>query len=110
MWRFRARVIRSRMPEPNFLIIGAQKSGTTWVSHRLKQHPSVFLVHGTYFFDNPKNFARGIDWYRRFFDSATGCAAIGEKTPSYFWGEKFETTGDSSAVAKRVTETLPQAK
>ena len=50
------------MPGPNFLIIGAQKSGTTWVSHRLQQHPELFLVHGTYFFDNPENFARGVDW------------------------------------------------
>ena len=98
------------MPLPNFIIIGAQKSGTTWVSHRLKQHSQAFLVHGTYFFDNPKNFARGLDWYRQFFDGAVGKRAIGEKTPSYFWGEKFPSNGEPSNVPRRVHQMLPHAR
>lgn len=94
------------------MIIGAQKSGTTWVSHRLQQHPEVFLVHGTYFFDNPRHFARGVDWYQKFFRAGAGKRAIGEKTPSYLWGEKFSPmVGDeTSNVAKRVRETLPNVK
>jgi hypothetical protein len=28
---------------PDFLIIGAQKSGTTWLYHNLKQHPDIWL-------------------------------------------------------------------
>jgi hypothetical protein len=99
-----------QMPQANFLIIGAQKSGTTWVSHRLQQHPEVYLVHGTYFFDNPANFAKGRDWYDRFFAKANGAKAIGEKTPSYLWGEKFPASGNPINVPQRVTETLPHAK
>jgi hypothetical protein len=98
------------MALPNFLIIGAQKSGTTWVSHRLSQHPDCVLIHGTYFFDNPKNYARGLGWYRQFFAEAAGKQAIGEKTPSYFWGEKFPSSGDPINVPRRVHETLPHAK
>jgi hypothetical protein len=100
------------MPGPNFLIIGAQKSGTTWVSHRLQQHPEVFLVHGTYFFDNPKRFARGVEWYERFFRDGAGKKAIGEKTPSYLWGEKFSPmgSGEPNNVPRRVREILPDVR
>jgi hypothetical protein len=31
------------MPTPNFLIVGAQKSGTTSMYHYLKSHPQIFL-------------------------------------------------------------------
>jgi hypothetical protein len=38
---------------PNFLCIGAQKSGTTWLYENLKQHPEVWLtpVKEIHFFD-----------------------------------------------------------
>jgi hypothetical protein len=40
------------MPLPNFLIIGAQKSGTTALYHYLKQHPQIYMspVKEPYFF------------------------------------------------------------
>ncbi len=28
---------------PNFLIIGAQKSGTTWLWNEIRQHPDIFM-------------------------------------------------------------------
>jgi len=28
---------------PNFLGIGAQRAGTTWVYHCLREHPQIFL-------------------------------------------------------------------
>ena len=31
------------MPYPNFLCIGAQKAGTTWLSHNLSQHPDIWI-------------------------------------------------------------------
>jgi hypothetical protein len=97
------------MFEPNFLIIGAQKAASTWLSSCLSQHPQVFMVHGTYFFDNPTNFAKGVTWYRRFFDGAAGKQAIGEKTPSYLWGEKF-AGGAAQDVPARVRQVIPHAK
>ena len=40
---------------PDFLCIGAQKSGTTWLYHNLKQHPQVWLppVKELHYFDHP---------------------------------------------------------
>lgn len=29
--------------KPNFLCIGAQKSGTTWLYYNLKEHPQIWL-------------------------------------------------------------------
>ena len=28
---------------PDFLVIGAQKAGTSWLHHHLRLHPGVFL-------------------------------------------------------------------
>ena len=50
---------------PNFMCIGAPKSGTTTLYEILKQHPDVavssFKEPG--FFDNESNWERGSDWY-----------------------------------------------
>src|SRR5262249_40448697 len=74
------------MASPNFIIIGAQKSGTTWLARHLRNHPEVFLVRGEiHFFDKDFNFARGRDWYESQFAAATTHRAIGEKTPEYLW-------------------------
>ncbi|MGB5712410.1 MAG: hypothetical protein WBM44_16050, partial [Waterburya sp.] len=32
-----------RLNLPNFLIIGVQKGGTTWIHENLKRHPQIFL-------------------------------------------------------------------
>lgn len=70
---------------PNFLIIGPQKTGTTWLHMCLSQHPEVFLAKGvkeTYFFD--RYFDRGAGWYERYFSHAKQGAAVGEVAPTYF--------------------------
>ena len=56
---------------PDFLIIGAQKSGTTSLYHSLVRHPQVrpCLVKEVHFFD--QNYHRGTDWYRAHFAAAT---------------------------------------
>jgi hypothetical protein len=52
---------------PDFIIIGAQKAGTTALYSYLVQHPLVTpaLRKETHFFDN--HFNRGLFWYRAFF-------------------------------------------
>jgi hypothetical protein len=98
------------MPLPNFLIIGAAKAGTSWIARRLSQHPQVFESGSTYFFDNPINFAKGVDWYEQCFRGANGAVAIGEKTPSYLWGSKYESSADPSIVPQRVRQVIPHAR
>jgi len=75
------------MRDPNFLVIGAQKCGTTWLSEMLRQHPDVYTPgrKELHFFDRRENYERGIEWYRTHFGGATTERAIGECTPNYLW-------------------------
>lgn len=72
---------------PDFYILGAQKSGTTWLHAMLDQHPDVFLPHRKelHFFNRRRNYERGIDWYASHFDDAPHRAVVGEATPDYLW-------------------------
>lgn len=71
---------------PNFLVIGAQKAGTTWLSAMLTQHPDigVALNKEVHFFDHPENFRRGIEWYSKQFPRVEN-RLVGEFTPNYLW-------------------------
>jgi hypothetical protein len=57
-------------PLPDFLVIGAQKSGSTTLYDYLVQHPDVrpALTKEVHYFDN--NFHRGAGWYRSNFPLA----------------------------------------
>lgn len=77
------------MALPNFLVIGAQRAGTTWLDSILRQHPDIYLPvkrKEIHFFD--RNFAKGVAWYENFFPDnlvAGNFKAIGEITPSYLF-------------------------
>jgi hypothetical protein len=74
---------------PDFVIIGAQKCGTTFFYHLLTQHPYVESAASKelHFFD--KNFDLGVEWYRRCFSVPRwedGRRTItGEATPYYMF-------------------------
>ncbi|NNV08014.1 sulfotransferase [Geobacillus sp. C56-T2] len=93
------------MTMPNFLIIGAAKSGTTSLYHYLKQHPQIYLspIKETNFFalegsnvdfkgpgdEVLKEFSiTNIDDYRSLFKNVTDEKAIGEVSPLYLYSEK----------------------
>jgi len=70
---------------PNFLIVGAQKSGTKSHLHHLNQHPDVF-VHDKelHFFD--RDDSRLIyDEYHQHFQNVEKEVATGVSTPSYMY-------------------------
>ncbi len=53
---------------PSFLIVGAQRCGTTSMYRALEQHPAVLraLLHkGVHYFDT--DYPRGLDWYQGHF-------------------------------------------
>jgi hypothetical protein len=76
-----------RNKKPGFLIIGAQKCGTTSLFHYLSQHPDLNLpvTKEIHFFD--LQYEKGIDWYESKFPSAdTSCEKItGEASPYYLF-------------------------
>jgi hypothetical protein len=67
---------------PDFLGIGAQKSGTTWLYENLRCHPDLFLPDKKelHYFD--RRFHRSLRSYARHFEAGAG-KVRGEITPSY---------------------------
>ncbi len=71
---------------PDFLIIGAQKCGTTSLLYYLGQHPQIALSEKKeiHFFD--KKYQMGLDWYENQFPRKSDRAKItGEATPYYLF-------------------------
>ena len=86
---------------PDFLIVGAAKSGTTSLFYYLNKHPMIFMpvTKEPNFFsymDNPPNYkspARmkvisNYDDYTNLFDSANDKQLIGEASPSYLFASE----------------------
>lgn len=67
----------------DFLGIGAQKCGTTWLYERLRQHPGIEFPAGKEVHFWNAQHARGIEWYRSMFADETAGRKKGEITPAY---------------------------
>lgn len=115
--RFRFATRRARIL-PGFLVIGAQRAGTTTFFDDLLRHPELVGPLGgdavtwsrkeIHFFD--EKFAHGTDWYRSFFPLESRRRAArrlgrdvvaGESTPYYMF---------HPAVPERVAATIPDVR
>lgn len=88
---------------PDFLIVGAQKCGTTTLHYALGKHPEIFMSAPKEldFFEDDDNYARGIDWYASFFQRSRFGQVVGEASPEYFHYDH---------VPARIAKALPQVK
>ena len=90
----------------HFFIVGAQRSGTTYLYHLLAEHPEIemaaplrpepkfFLIDGL--------FERGLDYYKsQFYKGKPGAWLRGEKSTSYI---------ESERVAERIAAAFPDAR
>ena len=70
---------------PDFLILGAQKAGTTALYAYLRWHPQITgpSFKEVSFFD--RHFARGEMWYRAHLPARPGSRLVGEASPSYLF-------------------------
>ena len=74
----------------DFLIISAQKAGTTSLHDWLVQHDDIQLplIKETHFFSHEDRFQYGTDWYFRQYPSKTATATLkGEVDPEYLFME-----------------------
>jgi hypothetical protein len=67
---------------PNFIAVGPQRTGTTWLHRVLSGRVGLPTVKETDFFS--KHFARGLDWYLAFFRKCPSGLPMGEIDPNYF--------------------------
>jgi hypothetical protein len=98
---------------PDWLVIGAQKCGTSSLYYYLQQHPDVItppnIVKEPQYFN--RNYSKGVNWYKSHFPTKLAarlhnsflkrqCLA-GEATPEYIYHPH---------AARRISEDLPNAK
>lgn len=76
---------------PDFIIIGAMKSGTTSLFRHLGRHPGVLMcgIKEPNFFIKKRNWTKGYDWYRSLYDGAQPGALLGEASTNYSKGTAF---------------------
>ncbi len=90
---------------PDFLIGGAQKSGTTTLHMLLRLHREIFFPARPQeldFFDREENYSRGLDWYRGHFAAAADRhRAVGQTSTHYLY---------QGEAAARIARDLPRAK
>jgi hypothetical protein len=87
---------------PDFLVIGTQRAGTTWLYNQLRAHPGICLGKHRKeirYFDF--YYERGVDWYKGHFQHCAPNKVIGEVTPTYLHNE---------LVAERIFGLIPKAK
>lgn len=88
----------------DFISIGAQKAGTTYLYQYLNQHPQVFMpTKEIHFWDFFNDFSRpdiAIKWYKAIYQGRSGCR--GDITPAY--------SILPSKIVAHVHEAAPDAK
>lgn len=90
---------------PHFIVIGAQKSGSTTLFNYIAVHPQVLpSIQKEIFFFN-RNFTKGVLWYRRYFPFDSVLASKGMIT-----GEASTTYLSSKQAPERAKTLLPNSK
>jgi Sulfotransferase family len=91
---------------PNFLYIGPDKAGSSWLHDVLIEHPQVFMTPAKdlYFFD--RYYDKGIDWYAAHFEKATDQMIVGEVCQDYLFHPEAAARIDETLDSPRFMVTL----
>ena len=89
---------------PNLVVIGAQKCGTSGLHYQLGLHPEIWMSRPKElnFFIEERNWSRGEDWYRAYFDARA--RVRGESSPNY------TAYPQHLGVPERMHSVIPDAK
>lgn len=103
---------------PNFLIVGASKTGTSSIYHYLKQHPDIFLSNiqkeGRFFSQMEGNFkgpgderidaslTRNLKSYQSLFEGYNNEKSIGDISPDYLYHYKTAIPKIKSILGENV--------
>lgn len=86
---------------PDFLIVGAQKAGTTSLYNCLKQHPAVLPARKKEIHYFSQFYRKGLPWYLEHFPKRENHQLSGEASPFYLFHPQS---------ARRIAETYPDIK
>jgi hypothetical protein len=93
----------------DFIVIGAQRSGTTSLWRYLDSHPDIHIPASKEapFFSH-STFARGLEWYlAEYFADAAPKRHWGTVSPQYMMGS---VEADERTMARRIRATVPDTK
>ncbi|MDC0835918.1 sulfotransferase domain-containing protein [Geitlerinema sp. CS-897] len=92
-----------KAPRPDFIIIGAQKCGTTSLYYYLNEHPNLFLSLNKEVHFWSINYEKGLDWYLAHFPPVPESEYLltGEASPTYL---------DFPQAADRLSREFPNMK
>ncbi len=107
--------------QPDFLLIGAQKSGTTWLWNQLDQHPETDLpkTKELHYFGGVENYLSGPDGYYAHFEGLDPEKVTGEASTSYlydripYWhniSETIEYDDTLQSIPALIAEMLPDIR
>ncbi|MDO8471293.1 MAG: sulfotransferase domain-containing protein [bacterium] len=98
----------------DFICIGPERSGTTWLYQCLKEHPDFCLSEPKEinFFNSSQsfwrkdmagetNYTKGLEWYQKHFGHCPDGKIVGEITPAYI---------HSQEVPERIVQNFPDVK
>ncbi len=96
--------LKNEIKAPDFIIIGAQKCGTSTLFRNLRKHPETYLHRKKelHFFD--ENYSNGLEWYLKYFNDKkkpNKPFCTGEASPYYFF---------HPLASSRIFETFPGIK
>jgi hypothetical protein len=82
----------------NFLFLGGDKCGSSWLDFILRQHPEMCLANAKELFFFDRFHDRGLDWYNRQFAEGTDSLRTGEICHDYLYSQQ---------AVRRIGLTLP---
>ena len=90
---------------PNLVVIGAQKCGTSGLHYYLSLHPEISMSKPKElnFFIEERNWPRGVDWYRAYFDAAARRSGASRRPTT-------PPTRSTRASPSGCTRSIPDAK
>lgn len=86
---------------PHFLVIGAQRGGTTSLYHLLRRHPGMFLSTPKEIHYFSINYDKPLSWYQEHFLQAHPSQLRGEVTPFYLFHK---------LAPERIYDNVPDAR
>ena len=90
------------MRRVNFIGLGAQKAGTSWIAACLAEHPEICIpLKELHFFSRERHWKQGVEWYETRFERCGDVPCSGEFCTSYLYSDE---------APSRIHETYPDVK
>jgi hypothetical protein len=94
--------LTSKVVLPRAIGIGVQRSGTSWVRERLREHPALMGAPGTHYFSH--NYSESLNWYsEHLIENQSGIYPL-DYSVSYCYPPHYEE------VARRIANTVPSVR